>query len=571
MRIIATAGHVDHGKSTLIRTLTGINPDRWVEEQERGLTIDLGFAHMQLPSGQAVSFIDVPGHTRFIGNMLAGVGGINACILVVDGREGWKPQTEEHLRILQLVGVRHGIIALTKIDLCDADDRELAIMDIADHVGGTFLENSPVVGVSATTNEGLVEFVAALDRLATSCELSADHQRPRLFVDRVFAAKGSGTVVTGTLTDGSFNVGDAIVVVPAGREARIRGIQTLGRAVETIGPGNRVALNIAGVEHHELIRGNVVVTEGCWHASERIDASLQVLASLSHVVSRRGAFTVHIGSDEIPARLRVLGPESIAPGDSGLVRLHLARAVPLLPGDRFVLRESGRSETVGGGQVLDVAPRLPASKARPDRSVDRVVAEHGWIEADALFLLTGERRTAQFGSWVVSPQLIAATISKIESRLEQAGESGVELSSFDERERAVVATLTNFVIREGRVNAVGVHDPLFDHPIIDQLAQQGCAPAAPIGITPPELRRLAKAGLLFEREGEWFHVTALDQARLVARGLLDEFPDGFTMSQFREALGVTRKHAVPLASEMDARAITRRRGDVRIAGPKILD
>ena len=569
MRIIATAGHVDHGKSTLIRRLTGINPDRWIEEQERGLTIDLGFAHMQLPSGDSIAFIDVPGHTKFIGNMLAGVGGINACILVVDGHEGWKPQTEEHLRIMQLVGVRHGIIALTKIDLCDADDRELASMDIADHVAGTFLQDALIVPMSATTGEGLDEFIATLDVLAKQSAPSSNHLRPRLFIDRVFAAKGSGTVVTGTLTDGSFAVGDNVLISPSGREAKIRGIQTLGHAVETIEPGHRVALNLSGIEHSDITRGDVVIKENNWHLSDRVDASLQVLASLSHVVSRRGAFTVHIGSDEIPARVRVLGPESIAPGHDGLVRLHLSRSVPLLPGDRYVLRESGRSETVGGGEILDVAPKLPASRAQPTRSIERVVNEHGWITADSLTLLTGEKQDAQFGEWIVASEVLASTIAIIESLITKAGDSGIDLLSLDERQRLVVATLPQVSIVHGRVTLVGVHDPLLDHPIIEQLKSDSCAPRSPTGITPPELRRLAKAGLLFEREGEWFHVSALETARAIAAKLLQANTDGFTMSQFREALGVTRKHAVPLAGELDARAMTRRRGDVRIAGPKL--
>ena len=569
MRIIATAGHVDHGKSTLIRRLTGINPDRWIEEQERGLTIDLGFAHMELPSGDNVAFIDVPGHTRFIGNMLAGVGGINACILVVDGHEGWKPQTEEHLRILQLVGVKHGIIALTKIDLCDADDRELASMDIADHVVGTFLQDAPILPLSASTGEGLNEFIAALDLLVQQSAPSSNHHRPRLFIDRVFAAKGSGTVVTGTLTDGSFSAGDIVVISPSGSEAKIRGIQTLGHAVETIEPGHRVALNLSGIEHSDLARGDVVVTANNWHSSDRVDASLHVLDSLSHVVSRRGAFTVHIGSDEIPARVRVLGPESIAPGHDGLVRLHLSRSVPLLPGDRYVLRESGRSETVGGGEILDVAPKLPASRALPTRSVDRVINEHGWITADALTRLTGEKRDAQFGEWIVAPEVLTSTITTIESLITKAGDGGIDLISLDERQRLVAATLSQLSIKEGRITIAGVHDPLLDHPVIEILALAGCAPTPPTGITPPELRRLAKAGLLFEREGEWFHVSALETARSVAATLLQANPDGFTMSQFREALGVTRKHAVPLAGELDARAMTRRRGDVRIAGPKL--
>ena len=390
-----------------------------------------------------------------------------------------------------------------------------------------------------------------------------------MFIDRVFAAKGSGTVVTGTLTDGSFSIGDNVIITPSGREAKIRGIQTLGQAVESIEPGHRVALNLSGIEHSELLRGNVVIKENNWHLSDRVDSSLQVLASLSHVVSRRGAFTVHIGSDEIPARVRVLGPESIAPGNEGLVRLHLARAVPLLPGDRFVLRESGRSETVGGGEILDVAPKLPASRAQPTRSVERVIAEHGWIQTDRLTLLTGEKREAQFGEWTVAPEVLASTIATIESLITKVGDGGIDLLSLDERQRLVVATLPQLSIKEGRITIAGIHDPLLDHPVIERLATEGCAPTAPTGITPPELRRLAKAGLLFERDGEWFHISALDTARAVAAQLLQTNPEGFTMSQFREALGVTRKHSVPLAGELDARAMTRRRGDVRIAGPKL--
>ena len=470
---------------------------------------------------------------------------------------------------MQLVGVKHGIIALTKIDLCDADDRELASMDIADHVVGTFLQDAPILPLSASTGEGLNEFIAALDLLVQQSAPSSNHHRPRLFIDRVFAAKGSGTVVTGTLTDGSFSAGDIVVISPSGSEAKIRGIQTLGHAVETIEPGHRVALNLSGIEHSDLARGDVVVTANNWHFSDRVDASLHVLDSLSHVVSRRGAFTVHIGSDEIPARVRVLGPESIAPGHDGLVRLHLSRSVPLLPGDRYVLRESGRSETVGGGEILDVAPKLPASRAQPTRSVDRVINEHGWITADSLTRLTGEQRDAQFGEWIVAPEVLASTITTIESLITKAGDGGIDLISLDERQRLVVATLPQLSIKEGRVTIAGVHDPLLDHPVIEILARAGCAPTPPTGITPPELRRLAKAGLLFEREGEWFHVSALETARSVAATLLQANPDGFTMSQFREALGVTRKHAVPLAGELDARAMTRRRGDVRIAGPKL--
>ncbi|CAB4972829.1 MAG: selenocysteine-specific translation elongation factor [Actinobacteria bacterium] len=569
MRIIATAGHVDHGKSTLIRTLTGINPDRWVEEQERGLTIDLGFAHLQLPNGQTVSFIDVPGHVRFISNMLAGVRGIHGCLLVVDAREGWKPQTEEHLRILHMVGVTQGLIALTKIDLCDSDDLELARLDIADHVSGTFLDNAPVIGISAPTGDGIPQLIHALEELAERCDESVDHGRPRLFIDRVFAAKGSGTVVTGTLTDGCLKVGDSILIAPLMLEARIRAIQTLGQAIDQAQPGHRVALNLAGVEHGQLARGDVVIQEGQWFCSPRVDASLSVLKSLKHVVSRRGAFTVHIGSDEIPARVRVLGPESIAPDEQGLIRIHLSRPIPLLPGDRYVLRESGRSETVGGGEILDINPKLPASRATPNRDIQRVINERGWVTSADLRLLTGVNIEPMFNNWVVSPQELDKTIAHIESVMATKDPNGVDLASFTEQHRAVISTLTTLSITDGRVRVAGVHDALLEHPIIERLAREACAPNPPTDISPPELRRLAKAGLLFEREGEWFHITALETAQQTARELLAVSAEGFTMSQFREALGVTRKHAVPLASELDARGMTRRRGDLRIAGPKL--
>ncbi|MFM8311063.1 MAG: selenocysteine-specific translation elongation factor, partial [Ilumatobacteraceae bacterium] len=394
MRVIATAGHVDHGKSSLVEALTGTNPDRWDEERRRGLTIDLGFAHTTVATADGtahgISIVDVPGHVRFLRNMLAGVGGVDACLFVVAATEGWKPQSEEHLRILELVGLRHGVVAMTKVDAVDDEWRELQQMDIADRLAGTFLHGAPVVGVSSTTGAGLDELRTALADLVQGTPGAADGGRPRLWVDRVFAAKGSGTVVTGTLTGGAVRVDDQLS--SAGRPLRVRAIQSHGERHDHIGPGNRVALNIAGVDHTDLQRGDAVVSADQWRPTQRFDATLAVLPSLGHDVSRRGAWFAYIGSGEFPVRLRVLGSERIPAGGEGLVRIHLATPLPLVRGDRFVLRESGRDETVGGGVVLDVQPVLPASKARPDASVDRLVAEHGWIDADSVWVLTGERR-----------------------------------------------------------------------------------------------------------------------------------------------------------------------------------
>ena len=570
MRVVATAGHVDHGKSALVQALTGIHPDRWEEEKRRGLTIDLGFAHTTLPSGEEMSIVDVPGHVRFLRNMLAGVGGVDACIFVVAATEGWKPQSEEHLRILELVGVTHGVIAMTKSDLVDDDWRALQEMDIRDRVAGTFLADEPIVAVSSTAGSGLEELRAELDALVARSPSAADRSRPRLWIDRVFAAKGSGTVVTGTLTGGPLHTDHAISVLgERTHEARIRSIQVHGQKVETVAPGHRVALNLAGVEHQQLRRGDAVVDLSQWRPTTTLDASLTVLASLDHRVSRRGAYTLHVGSGEHPARLRVLGPESIGPGESGFVRLHVTTPLPLVRGDRFVLRESGRDETVGGGVVVDVAPIRPASKAAPDMSVDRVVAEHGWITADDLWRLTDERRPATIGPWVVDPSARSRTEDHLRSLVAGADPAlGLDVAALDDHQRALLPLLDAVAVVDGRARPAEVRDPLADHPLLARLAAAGVQPPDVTDVDKAQVRALVRKGLLVERDGILFHPTAIETAALTAARLLAA-GDGFTVSDFREALGITRKHALPLANELDARGITRRRDDVRIGGPRL--
>src|SRR3954471_18197279 len=340
MHVIATAGHVDHGKSTLVEALTGTDPDRLAEEKGRGVTIDLGFAGGALASGRRYAFIDVPGHVRFLKNMLAGVGAVDACLFVVAASEAWKPQSEEHLRILELLGITHGVIALTKVGVVDDDHAELARLDVLDHVEGTFLDGAEIIAVDAPTGVGLGQLRLALDRLLTDTPAAADRDRPRLWIDRSVAASGAGTVVTGTLTGGPLAVGDEVEV--RDRQLRVRSLQSLGQAHERLGPGNRTAVNLVGVHHHDVARGDALVRPGQWHHTRTIDASLRVLDALDHEVSRRGAYVAYIGSGEHPVRLRILGPDAISPGAHGLVRLHLPTALPLMPGDHFVLRESGR-------------------------------------------------------------------------------------------------------------------------------------------------------------------------------------------------------------------------------------
>ncbi len=569
MRVVATAGHVDHGKSSLVLALTGTDPDRFEEEKRRGLTIDLGFAHTVLPNGEGVAFIDVPGHVRFLRNMLAGVGAVDACVFVVAATEGWKPQSEEHLRILELLGVARGVIALTKVDLVDDDLLELATLDVSEHVVGTFLEHAPIVPVAATARWGLDELRSALVGLVADTPPAADRGRARLWVDRVFAAKGSGTVVTGTLTGGSMSVGDRVVVGAEALHARVRAIQSLGASVERIGAGNRVALNLAGVEYTAIGRGDAVTHPDRWHLTSRFDASLTVLDGVDHEVSRRGAYAVYLGSGEFPARLRILGTETIPPGGTGSVRLHLQGDVPLLPGDRFVLREAGRNETVGGGEVLDIAPVRPASRARPDRSIERVVGEHGWITVDRLELLTGERREPTIGGWIVAPGRVEELAAALRTRVAAAGPLGLDIAGLDERERAALATVPDVRVEAGRAFPVEVRDEFADHPALAVLKAGGMAPPSMDTVDRAVLRELLRRKLVVERDGVMFHPAAIEGAARVAAGLLAAAPTGFTVAEFRDAINGTRKHVLPLLGELDARGITRRRDDVRIAGPRL--
>jgi selenocysteine-specific elongation factor len=569
MHVVATAGHVDHGKSSLVLALTGTDPDRFEEEKRRGLTIDLGFAHVALPSGAGISFIDVPGHVKFLKNMLAGIGAVDACLFVVAATEGWKPQSEEHLRILELAGVQRGVIALTKTDLVDDDELELARLLLADQVVGTFLEDAPVIATVATLGRGLEELRVALDDLVAKTPTAMDRGRARLWVDRVFAAKGSGTVVTGTLAGGEVAVGDQVVVGPRQLPARVRAIQSLGSSHERIGPGNRVALNLNGVEHQDIVRGDAVVPPGRWHATSSFDAELQVLAAVDHQVSRRGAYVAYIGSGEFPVRMRVLGSEGIDPGAVGLVRLRTTTPLPLLPGDRFVLRESGRSETVGGGEILDVAPVVTANKARPDRSVDRVVAERGWVDVDELELLTGERRSATIGRWIAAPGKLEALLVDVRTRVEAVGSLGLDVASLDERERESLADAEGLELVAGRVRIATVVDPLANHPFVGSLASSLFTPPGAEGVDRAELRALVQRGLVIEHDGVWFHPDVIGAATTFAKQLLRENPDGFTVAQFRDAVGATRKHALPLVALLDKRGITRRREDFRIAGPRL--
>lgn len=571
MHVVATAGHVDHGKSTLVLALTGTDPDRFVEEKERGLTIDLGFASTALPSGRGMSIIDVPGHVRFLKNMLAGVGAVDACIFVVAATEGWKPQSEEHLRILELLGVDKGIVVLTKADLVDEELAELAMLDVEEHVEDTFLAGAPIVQVDGVSGRGLEELLAALDELLETTPTATDNSRPRLWIDRAFSAKGSGTVVTGTMTGGRVRVEDELLLLPADRAVRVRAIQSLHKQRTKVGPGNRVALNLGGVGWDEVTRGDVLVKAGQWHRTTTFDASLTVLTSVAHEVSRRGAHAVYLGSGEFAVRMRILGPNALQPGETGNVRVHLPVTLPLLPGDRFVLRESGRVETIGGGRILDVDPVLRASLARPDDSVDRVIAERGFVDADELERLTGERRSPDVGNWVAAPEALEAMAADLSEAVAVAGPIGLDTAALGELERTVLETVDGVEIVGGRARAGEVEDPLIGHGFLEKLEAAPFMPPDPEGVDRAELSELVRRGEVVEEGGIYFAAGAVQAAAREAAEMLAVNPEGFTVAEFRERLATTRKYALPLLAQLDGSGMTRRREDVRIAGPRLPD
>ncbi|MGI5834905.1 MAG: selenocysteine-specific translation elongation factor [Chloroflexota bacterium] len=357
MYVIGTAGHVDHGKSTLIKALTGIDPDRLQEEKDRGMTIDLGFAWLRLPGGQEVSIVDVPGHERFIKNMLAGVGGIDLALLVVAADEGPMPQTDEHLAILDLLGVSRGIVAITKADLVDEEWLELVKAEVEDRLSSTTMAGSALVPVSAVTGQGVAELVSTLDGLLAAVPPKRDINKPRVPIDRVFTISGFGTVVTGTLIDGSLRVGQEVEILPSGKKSRVRGIQSHKKKVEIAYPGSRVAVNLASIATEEIQRGDVITTPGWLRSTKAVDVKLRVIKAAPKPLQQGDMLTFHTGAAESVAKLSLLDAERLEPGQTGWAQLRLADPVAIARGDLFVVRIPSPSFTVGGGTVVDTHPK----------------------------------------------------------------------------------------------------------------------------------------------------------------------------------------------------------------------
>lgn len=611
MYVIGTAGHVDHGKSALVHALTGIDPDRLEEEKRRGMTIDLGFAWLTLPSGREVSVVDVPGHERFIKNMLAGVGGIDLALLVVAADEGVMPQTREHLAILDLLGVRHGFVAITKSDLVDPEFIELVLEDVRDTLAGTTLEGADVVVCSAVTREGLGDVVEIMDRLLDHTPPRPDLGRPRLPIDRVFTVQGFGTVVTGTLLDGALKVGAEVEIVPGGRRARIRGLQSHRTKVQRALPGMRAAVNLAGVEKDDLRRGQVLTAPGWLRPTTSLDVRLRAVRYLRRPLRHNLHVTFHSGSAETNAVIRLLDRDVIPPGEESWAQIRTEEPVAVVSGDRFVVRTP--NDTVGGGVV--VAPHAKRHRRR-DQAVIRTLetALAGSPEDRALAALRAEEPAT------LAAVARRAALSEAETKqaLEQLARSELALplgavwlsgEGFQQLTRAATKAVEEYhrqfplragIPREELRSRLGLKEAVFDAAVERWTASgamrtAGDALAVPAHepqlspaqrqtveaflaalqerpYSPPSDRRpdpellafLAERGDIVDvGDGVVFDAAAYREmverivARLRERGSL-------TLAEVRDMFQTSRRYAQALLEHLDRERVTRRVGDERV-------
>jgi len=388
--ILGTAGHVDHGKTSLVKALTGIDTDRLKEEKKRGITIELGFAYLDLPCGHRIGIVDVPGHEKFVRNMVAGAAGMDLVAFIIAADEGIMPQTREHFEICQLLGIRDGIIVLTKIDMVEQDWLEMVEEDVREYFRGSFLENAPLVRVSSTTGDGVEEVKNILDQKISALTFQEEFGPFRLAVDRIFSMKGFGTVITGSSISGRISVGDDIEFLPAKNKAKIRGIQVHGQEVKTVEAGHRTAINLQGIEKDEINRGDIAATPDCLVNSTLLDAGFHYLSSNPKVLKNRTQVRVHVGTREITGRVVMLESDEVEPGNDSNIQLLLQEPVAVWPGDRYVLRSYSPVRTIGGGTILNNAPlkrkRTSATDRENNRNIFAVYLEGSMEEKLLLFL-----------------------------------------------------------------------------------------------------------------------------------------------------------------------------------------
>ena len=563
MTVIATAGHVDHGKSSLIRAITGTDPDRLAEEQRRAMTIDLGFAHCTTSNGTVLSFVDVPGHADFIRTMISGVSGVDIVMLIIDANEGWKPQTEEHLGIIEVLGISSGIVVLTKSDKMDAGLLQQRQEEIAARLSTSSVTWHDTVITSVVTNTGISELITQIEKLVAAQVTQSQNTRPRLFIDRVFSMKGSGTVVTGTLEGGNLEAASSLIVARTGTAVRIREIQTHGSVVAVAESGSRCAINLSGIDANELQRGDALVCENDWHMSNAFDARITVLPALQHALTHRGSFTLHVGTRSQSATVRILQSENIDPGQPGLVRIRFEHSLPLVPGDRFLLRDTGIGATVGGGVILDVDPRGRVKDAAPDGSPEQILNNRGWLTVDEARQLTGKDIAPIVGKWVASAETLRSTVTALEQQLTIS--VSLDTATLAAYERDVISTIDGVHINNG-IAVRGESDPLLNHPYVSLFLQAGVTTPDADKLDRNIIRQLVQKKILFEHDNIAFHAETLSSMRPTLEQLWAQHPEGFTMANLRDALSITRKHALPLGNCLDKAGLTKRQGDLRVAG-----
>ncbi|MAG15296.1 MAG: selenocysteine-specific translation elongation factor [Dehalococcoidales bacterium] len=614
MFVLGTAGHIDHGKSVLVQALTGINPDRLREEKERGMTIDLGFAWLKLPSGREVGIVDVPGHERFVRNMLAGVGSIDMALLIVAANEGVMPQTREHLAILDLLEIPRGLVVITKKDLVDEELLALVRMEIEELISTTAISEVPIMAVSALTGAGLPELVLAIDALLGATEPRRDLSRPRLPIDRVFTMVGSGTVVTGTLVDGSLLVGQEVEVIPAGLKSRLRGLQTHKVRLDMVSPGSRVAVNLVGINTTQLQRGDVLTNSDWLKATTMLTVKLRLLPYLRHPLRHSVTVSFHTGSAETMAKVRLLEGDELKPGRSTWVQLLLDRPVAACGGDHFIIRSP--VETLGGGKIVETHTRR-LRRFRPEIIENLKVREAGSTEEIVLALLV-TKRTLELSALLSQINLPAGeTRAMIASLVEQGklvhlrqGEQSLLVTLFDwerlaEKAREILreyhrkfptrlgmpevelgsrlsmgvyasAALRRLsdagtIIEEGTAARLPAHKIQLTSvqqakvaTFLGSLARNPYAPPGDLNLGPDllnlliEQHRVVKVG-----DGVVFTAAAYDQmvkkvtAYIRAHGKV-------TLAEVRDLFQTSRKYTQALLEHMDGEKVTRRVGDERV-------
>jgi selenocysteine-specific elongation factor len=624
--VVGTAGHIDHGKSTLVQALTGIDPDRLKEEKERGITIDIGFAHLPLGDALTVGIVDVPGHERFVKNMLAGVGGIDLVMLVIAADEGVMPQTREHLAICQLLRVKSGLVALTKADLAEPDWLELVREDVRGFLRGTFLEGSPMVPVSTRTGAGLPALRETLETLARAAPARDTDATFRLPIDRVFTIRGFGTVVTGTVAAGQVALDDRLEVYPRGVQAKVRGLQTHGQPVTLAVAGQRAAVNLQGIERTALERGDVLAEPGLLRPTFMLDATCELLGEAPGPLRSRQRVRFHIGTSEVMARVHLLEGDELAPGQRGYVQLRLEAPVVTLPRERYVIRSYSPMVTIGGGELLDVAP----AKTRRSHAVTGRLArlEGGTpaavVEEHLRRVGPGGARTADLRARTpFGPTALRQSLGELAARgriLLVDREWHVHVEAAERLGEEAVAALTAFHAREPlrpgmskeelRTRLGGVEERVFLH-LLDRVVAAGAMAVErdkvrlathqvrldprqqatvdrletefrQAGVTPPTLEEAfaklqltrsderALAQVLLEgrrlvrvREGLYFHAEPLREAQVRVIAFLRERRE-ITPQDMKELLGISRKYAIPLLEYLDAQRVTVRVGDRRV-------